>query len=498
MPPSSTRKSVGRTDKNRLEGSQPSTPSTTPSATTSTSGSNLSTSRKRPRAASPHKPKKAHKKPDSKVFKRPETPPQESSPEQSSEEEEEEVDEPTPRKKGKKAVEKEVDPDGMEVDDETSSSASSVSIFTGERSLQKSIHAPTTSTAQLPPLLTSKLTITTETKASSSGIPALRNFDMLEERLQLRDSERQANVQANPWVFAQTTGTGTWPSPILLDPHAPYRYSKPQPPWLNRMKEPGVLWAIAYGRAESAAKVAVLRDGAKACLAQNPKLAGTEVTEIGTTNGWSLLKLNTKEQAWFITNQKVILHQQLNTALFYFPVMTFFMPVQSIFINVSKSSNTINTALAQNRAAAILSLRRSIARFLKLPEEYVEEAEFFLRKNNVDQKVGFRVYLADPALCEDLSLLLENQEVQDRMLSWKELWRKSGTVVVPGEIDVAIHILAPCGWCHSGDHGESLCPWSALNPFGRQLVVIKEERDLIRPEDSVSGQVSAASSAAGI
>lgn len=290
-----------------------------------------------------------------------------------------------------------------------------------------------------------------------------------------------------------------WSTPVLLDPHAPHRYQKPPPAWLSRLKEAGVFWAAAYGRAENTAKVALLQEGVKAFLMQHPENAGVsnsafETEEIGRADSWVLLKLASVEQARLIAGQRVILHRQLNTALFYFPVASFFTPVQSIFVPL-KSAPALQTRLNSSRADTISLLRRDISRYLQVPIERVEEASFFTRRRDADYKLGFRVYLADPAKCEDLDNLDDGS--LDKLLEWRDLWDKSTTVAIPGDLGIRLHLLAPCGWCHSGDHGEASCPWRSYTPFGRQLVVVTGERDQIRPEDSVSGQASAASSAIG-
>lgn len=353
------------------------------------------------------------------------------------------------------------------------------------RGTQDSIHAMTTptrtpsaSSSRPPPLAKMELC----PPIQGPGVTGLMN---LEERLAAFQKKKEAIAKAKPWVFEPKVGK-TWPKGNLYDRAGPYRHVKQQEALEGHLGKPGVVWAAGFGIQIQPSKTELVKEAAEAFLAEkHPGLSDPTVLQLTTVGCWSLLQMPSREMATALAAQQVILHKPCQTGLFFFPNLGYPQPIQNIFVNLARPELALLRSLFQeDYPKALLSVRTAVSRFFGLEVNRVEETPLFNLKEK--DKIGLRVYLADPANYENLGNITD--EDMNAIVEWGEAWGTSKSIMhVSGRYKstnredplILVNMMHPCGYCHVNDHDTYNCPWPNKKWLedGRELLITLKGRE---------------------
>ncbi|KAI6128059.1 hypothetical protein EDD17DRAFT_1754536 [Pisolithus thermaeus] len=334
--------------------------------------------------------------------------------------------------------------------------------------LVKSIHAPSMSgtnpkppTPRPPPAPLAHL-------ASKPALEA-KTMVSLAERLATRQQAILEKEKSEPWVFRPKPRGTLWPRKgYCLDVAAPYRASKESK--IQDLIDPhNTIWGIPLGGVKHKSRLSLCCEGVKAFLMEKQNMENPEVKVLAETGVWSLIQLPTPEVTSALVDQQVILHRNQDTALFYYLTMHYLQPVQYVCVPIRKQGMTeIKEIFLNDHKKAFALVREKMATFFGVPEERIERVPDF--DTRYPDKIGIWVCLVDPAKCQDMDKL-EDEEM-DRILAWAAMWgtRKS-ILTISSKPTIDVHMAYPCNMCHSGDHQDPNCPWSQKGFLGEGRVL---------------------------
>ncbi|KAI5981149.1 hypothetical protein F5J12DRAFT_900941 [Pisolithus orientalis] len=344
---------------------------------------------------------------------------------------------------------------------------------------QDSIHAmetptwmPSTSTSQPPP----KAKTGSHLPVKGLGITGLMN---LEGHLATFKKKKEEIAKAKPWVFKPKVGK-TWLAGNLYDHAGPYQHVKQQEALEEHLSKPEVIWAVGFGIQIQLIKTKLVKEAAEAFLTEkHPGLSDLTVLQLTTVGCWSLLQMLSWEMAVTLAAQQVILHKLYQTGLFFYPNLGYPQPIQNIITNlVCPELALLRSLFKEDHPKALLSVCTAVSQFFGLEVNRDKETPLFTSKEK--DKIGLKVYLADPAQYENLGNITDDD--MNTIVEWGEAWGTSKSIMhVSGRYTstnrddplILMNMMHPCGYCHMSDHDMYNCPWPNRKwlEAGRELLI---------------------------